>query len=197
MRKLTVYQHITLDGVIQSPGSKEEDPENDFHFGGWCSHHKEEKIGKLVHDTHTTDFDLILGRKVYDIWSNYWPKQDFELAHFINKATKYVITHRSESLSWGPAKALSSNFIDQIRELKNDKGHDLISWGSSTLMPQLLKSDLVDELVLITYPVLVGSGKRLFDQKTGPLELTLKTSLKTDSGVLINTFTKKKESQDV
>ena len=191
MKNLKVFQHISLDGVIQSPGRRDEDPESDFTSGGWSNLYKDEKVGKYITESHSIDFDLILGRKTFDIWSNYWPKQSFDFAQKFNGATKYVVTNRPQSLNWDVAIALSENFVSEIKKLKEQEGRDLFCWGSSRVMPELLKNGLVDELVLIVYPVLIGSGKRIFDDVNSLLEFNMNHSIKTNSGIFINSYSKR------
>ena len=134
-------------------------------------------------------FDLLLGRHTYDLWSEYWPKAgNIPNANSLNAATKYVATHRPDSLDWGPVENLGADVIASIRDLKSTDGPDLIVWGSSTLTSVLLDQGLVDEVVLLVYPVLLGRGKRFFSDSVDPRELALVSTKVTSTGVLINTY---------
>lgn len=140
-------------------------------------------------EAHGTGFDLLLGRRTYDMWAGYWPKAgNSPMANRLNAATKYVATHRPDGLEWGPVGNLGQDIIAGIRELKSTDGHDLILSGSSTLTSVLLEQGLVDEVVLIVYPVLLGRGKRLFSENAAPRELALVSTKATPTGVLINTY---------
>ena len=134
-------------------------------------------------------FDLLLGRRTYDQWADFWPKvKGGPFADGLNAATKYVATHRPESLGWGPVKHLGADIIDGVRRVKATEGPDLIVWGSSTLTSVLLGQGLVDEVVLIVYPVLLGRGKRFFSDNADPRELALVSTKATPTGVLMNTY---------
>ena len=135
------------------------------------------------------NFDLLLGRRTYDLWADFWPKvQGGPFAAALNAATKYVATHRPESLGWGPVGDLDTDVMAGIRRVKSTDGPDLIVWGSSTLTSVLLEQGLVDEVVLLVYPVLLGQGKRFFSDRADPRELTLVSTQATSTGVLINTY---------
>lgn len=189
MRKIRILEHVSLDGVIQSPGSPEEDPGGGFAYGGWVKPHHDPLIGQTVRDAHSAPFDLLLGRHTYDIWSSYWPhQQNNPMAAGLNSAVKFVATHRPESLAWAPAEALGENIIEGIQALKRTRGPDLITWGSSGLTPVLLEHQLADELLLFVYPVLLGSGKRLFSGKLPPCGLTHVETKTSPSGVHISTY---------
>ena len=134
-------------------------------------------------------FDLLLGRRTYDIWAGYWPKaENSPIADGLNAATKYVATHRPDSLGWGPVEDLGADIMEGVRGVKSKDGPDLIVWGSSTLTSVLLEQGLVDEVVLIVYPVLLGRGKRFFSDSADPRELALVSTKATSSGVLMNTY---------
>jgi dihydrofolate reductase len=136
-----------------------------------------------------TSFDLLLGRRTYDLWAGYWPKvKDGPFADSLNAATKYVATHRPESLGWNPVKDLGTDIIAGVRRVKSEAGPDLIVWGSSTLTSVLLGQGLVDEVLLLVYPVLLGAGKRFFSDSADPRELALVSTKATPTGVLMNTY---------
>ncbi len=183
MRKIRIIEHISLDGVMQH--------ENDEHFNhsGWSNPYRTPTGLAAVVEAHGTSFDLLLGRRTYDAWANFWPNAgDNPMANGLNAATKYVVTHRPESLEWGPAKALGADIIAGIRAIKSTEGPDLVVGGSSTLISILLEEGLVDELVLISYPLLLGSGKRFFSVSAAAQELAFVRTFTTPTGVVINTY---------
>ena len=188
MRKIKIIEHISLDGVIQAPGGPEEDPSG-FAYGGWAGPHADPEAGGDIVAAHGEAFDLLLGRRVYDIWSGYWPKAPKSpMADSINSATKYVATHRPKSLEWGPAEDLGADIVEGIRRIKAKSGPQLIVWGSSTLTPVLLEHGLADEVMLLVFPVLLGTGKRIFSEGTPPRELALVSTKAVSSGVIISTY---------
>ncbi|TSD66974.1 dihydrofolate reductase [Inquilinus sp. KBS0705] len=188
MRKIKIIEHISLDGVIQSPGGREEDA-HDFAYGGWTTAFGSPAAYEAVLEAHGSSFDLLLGRHTYDIWSGYWPHAAASpLSNGINGATKYIATHRPDSLSWGPVQHLGTDIVAGIRALKLTDGPDLILWGSSTLTPVLLENGLADEVVLFIYPVLLGQGKRFFPVDGNPCQLAFTGTKTTPTGVFINTY---------
>ncbi|HVW13872.1 MAG TPA: dihydrofolate reductase family protein, partial [Mucilaginibacter sp.] len=189
MRKITIMEHISLDGVVQSPGGRQEDSENGFTHGGWSMRYSDETIGKAIVAAHDRKFDLLLGRHTYDIWAGYWPNvHEGAIANSFNAATKYVATHRPDSLRWRPAKDLGADIVEGIRALKTTDGPDLLLWGSSTLTPVLMENGLADEIILIVYPVLLGKGKRFFSDNACPQELALADTKIGASGAIMNTY---------
>lgn len=188
MRKLIILAHVSQDGVIQAPGGPDEDCDGGFEHGGWTVPFMDPMVGDVIEKAHGKALDLVLGRRVYDIWASYWPHQQNPIAGLFNQARKYVLTHRPESLEWGPAEALGPDTGESIRLIKSRNGPNLITWGGSTLIPLLLEKGLADQLILIVYPVLLGKGKRLFGKRYLPCELNLLESQKGNSGVLINRY---------
>ncbi|HXC96801.1 MAG TPA: dihydrofolate reductase family protein [Edaphobacter sp.] len=189
MRKLKIIEHISLDGVIQSPGGPNEDRDGDYSYGGWAAPHSDDAGGKAIVAAHGKVFDLLMGRRTYDIWSGFWPKAPSSpMADSINVATKYVATHRPESLEWGPVEGLGPDIVEGIRRIKAEDRPDLIVWGSSTLTPVLLEHSLADEVLLLVFPVLLGTGKRFFPSGTPPRELALVSTKASPSGVIISTY---------
>jgi dihydrofolate reductase len=183
MRKIRIMEHISLDGVIEH-----EDGE-DFAHRGWTVPYRTPAGLEAVVEAQGSIFDLLLGRRTYDIWSGYWPKAGKNsMADSLNAATKYVATHRPDSLEWGPVEDLGADIMEGVRRVKSTDGPDLIVWGSSTLTSVLLEQELVDEVVLIVYPVLLGRGKRFFADSAVPRELALVSTKATPSGVLINSY---------
>ena len=189
MRKIRIIEHISLDGVIQGPGGPEEDADRGFKYGGWAAPHSDSAGGEAIVAAHGDAFDLLQGRRTYDIWSGFWPKAPKSpMADSINAATKYVATHRPKSLAWGPVEDLGSDIVQGIRRIKEKSGPQLIVWGSSTLTPVLLEHQLADEVLLLVFPVLLGTGKRLFADGTPPRELALVSTKAMASGVIISTY---------
>jgi len=187
VRKIRIIEHISLDGVIQAPGGPGED--GDYRHGGWTVPFADPAVGKAIIAAHGTGFDLLLGRRTYDIWAGYWPKiRGGPIADSFNVATKYVATHRPESLEWGPVEALDADFVERLRRIKSAEGADMIVWGSSTLTPVLIGHGLVDEVLLLIYPVLLGTGKRFFSDAAEARELALVNTKAASSGVLMNTY---------
>lgn len=188
MRKIRIIEHISLDGVIQAPGGPDEDRENGFDWGGWAFPFFDPAVGEAIDAAHGERFDVLLGRKTYDIWAGYWPHQEGQMADTLNGTRKYVATHRPESLEWGPVEALGADLTDGIRRLKFGIGPDLIVWGSSTLTPLLISEGLADEVVLLVFPVMIGRGKRIFSDIAAPSELALIDVKTAESGVTINRY---------
>jgi dihydrofolate reductase len=187
MRRIRIIEFISLDGVIQAPGGPDED--GDYPYGGWTVPHSDPAVGEAIVAAHGEDFDLLLGRHTYDIWSGHWPKAGKSpMAESLNAATKYVATHRPDSLGWGPAEDLGPDIVEGIRRLKAKDGPDLIVWGSSTLTPVLLEHGLADEVLLIVCPVLLGIGKRFFSDRTPAREFALVGTKAASSGVIISTY---------
>jgi dihydrofolate reductase len=183
MRKLKIIEHISLDGVIQH-----EDGEG-FAHGNWTAPYRTPAGLEAVMEAQGSIFDLLLGRRTYDAWAGFWPKAgNSPMANALNAATKYVATHRPDSLEWGPVGDLGADIIEGVRGVKSTDGPDLIVWGSSTLTSVLLDQGLVDEVVLIVYPVLLGRGKRFFSDNVDPRELAFVSSKVTSTGVLMNTY---------
>ena len=188
MRRIRIIEHVSLDGVIQAPGGPGEDTENGFQYGGWAFPHQTEEGGAAIVAAHGAGFDLLLGRKTYDIFASYWPKQAGPMADSLNGARKFVATHRPENLAWGPVESLGTDVVAGIRKVKAAGGPDLIVWGSSTLTPALIAEGLADEVVLLVFPVMIGRGKRIFSDLVDPAELMLVSSKATSSGVVISTY---------
>jgi dihydrofolate reductase len=183
MRKIRMMEHISLDGVIAPPG------DDDYAHGGWTAPYRSPEGGAAVAEAQGDSFDLLLGRRTYDLWSTYWPKMSGgPFADKFNTATKYIATHRPESLEWGPVGDLGKDAIAGIRKLKAQDGPDLLLWGSASLTTVLLQQGLVDELVLIVYPLLLGKGKRCFSDSMDPREFAFVSSKSSSTGLLLNTY---------
>ena len=190
MRKLVVLTFVSLDGVMQAPGGPEEDPSGNFKFGGWTVPYFDDAAGEIMGKQMGMPFDLLLGRKTYDIFAGYWPKRDPDgpVAAPFNKATKYVVSNGSPNLSWKNSILINGDVAARIKELKAGDGPMLQVHGSSNLIQTLLKEDLVDELWLKTFPVTLGSGKRLFGEGTKPAAFELLESITSPSGVIIASY---------
>ncbi len=183
MRKIRIMEHISLDGVIQH------DDANGFTYGNWTTPYRTPAGLAALLEVYGTRFDLLLGRRTYDSFAVYWPTAgDNPMANGLNAATKYVATHRPDSLAWSPAQDLGPNIIEGIRAVKASNGPDLLICGSSTLTSLLLDQGLVDEVVLLVYPVLLGRGTRFFSDQIAPCALAFVSSQATPTGVLLNTY---------
>lgn len=190
MRKLIVAEHISLDGVIQAPGGPDEDPSSGFNLGGWSVPYGDPAIGDALTKLFEQPFELLLGRNTYDIWAPYWPnvKPGNPIGDRFNAVTKHVATHQPDTLDWHPSNALTGDIAESVRALKSTDGPDLMTWGSGDLLHQLLAAGLIDELWLLVYPVVLGSGKRLFNDQAQPSAFTVTHSSSTPAGVLINRY---------
>ena len=173
MRKLIVAEHLSLDGVMQSPGAPDEDPSGEFRLGGWIVPYADEAIDQAVQDLFSQPFELLLGRRTYEIFAAYWPRVPVDsdsraIADLFNSVPKHVATHRSDTLDWQNSHALEGDLADAIRALKQQDGANLLTHGSGDMVRQLLAAGLVDELRLMIYPVVLGRGKHLFGNNAQP-----------------------------
>jgi dihydrofolate reductase len=185
MRKIVVLEFITLDGVIQAPGGEGEDPSGDFDLEGWIAHYSDKMIGEEMSRQMGQPFDLLLGRKTYDIFARYWPGRETPF----NSVVKYVVSNSSDvNTEWKETVQLSGDVTTKIRELKQGEGPMLQVFGSSVLVQTLLGNDLVDELWLKIYPVTLGKGKRLFGDGVIPAAFELIDSKITSNGVIIASY---------
>jgi dihydrofolate reductase len=185
MRRLRIFEHMSLDGVIQLPGGSVED----FVYGDWTLPYRSPAGLAAMVEMHGERYDLLLGRRTYDIWTGYWPTAPKSpMADRLNAATKYIVTHNPETLTWGPVEGVGPDFAEGVRAIKAKGDADLILWGSSTLASALLEQGLVDEVNLVVYPVLLGTGKRFFTEGTPARTLTLESTKAMPSGNVVNTF---------
>lgn len=188
-REIVVLSFISLDGVMQAPGGPEEDTSDSFAYGGWTVPYFDEASGNLMEKQMSMPFDLLLGRKTYDIFASYWPtKGPQSVAVPFNKATKYVVSTSSPNLLWENSVLIEGNVADRLRQLKQQGGPMLQVHGSGNLIQTLLKEDLVDELWLKIYPVTLGKGKRLFDAGSVPAAFKLIETSVTPSGVIFANY---------
>lgn len=197
MRKLIVPAFISLDGVIQAPGGPEEDTSDGFAYGGWVWPYADESEDAMG-GVFKRPFELLLGRRTYDIFAAYWPQVAEDAPHrgiadLFNGTVKHVTTHHPDTLAWQNSRALDPDIATAVRELKRGDGPDLVTQGSSDLVHQLLATDLVDELRLLVYPVLLGRGKRLFDDRAQPSAFRLQESRTSPSGVLVTRYVREGE----
>lgn len=188
MRKLTGAVFASLDGVMQAPGGPSEDWTGGFKFGGWMAPLADEAVGSKIGALFDSDFDLLLGRETYEIFAGYWPFADADhpIRIAFDKAGKYVVTHSDDGLDWVNSHRVAS--IEGVAEVKRSAGPDLVIQGSSTLYPQLLAAGLIDRLVVMTFPVVLGGGKKLFGAGTPPLTLKMTDHLVSSGGVVIATY---------
>jgi len=187
MRRLTGAVFQSLDGVMQAPGGPEEDPTSDFRFGGWA-HPFWDEMGPFE-DIIMGEYDLLLGKRTYDIFAAYWPyNQDNPIGEKFQRINKYVLTHSGEPLQWDNSHKLSGDTADVVAVLKRSEGRDLLIQGSSTLYGQLLAGGMIDRLVLMTFPVLLGQGKRIFDGTEEPGALKLTDHFVSNKGVILATY---------
>jgi dihydrofolate reductase len=189
MRKLIVSTFLTLDGVMQAPGGPEEDPEDGFAFGGWSVNYWDDKMGQVMDEAMSQPFDLLLGRKTYEIFAAYWPHASDEAgAKPLNDATKFVVSRTEPSLDWSESVLIEGDVAQGIIALKKEEGPELQVHGSGNLIQTLLRHELIDEFRLWTFPVVVGRGKRLFSDGTIPAGLKLVDSTVSSTGVIICTY---------
>ena len=184
MRKVIVLEFITLDGVIQAGGGPEEDTSGGFAYGGWAAPYSDEVLGTVVNRQMNIPFDLLLGRKTFEIWAPYWPHHA-DIWPSINPATKYVASNTMTSHEWQPSVFLSGDIAEKIRKLKQQPGPDLHVYGSANLLQTLMNHDLVDAFWLKIYPLTLGSGKRLFADGTVPAAFKVTYSKVSPNGIII------------
>jgi dihydrofolate reductase len=184
MRKLKIIEHISLDGVIQHSAD-----DGDFPYSDWTAPYRTPAGLDATLAAQGESFDLLLGRRTYDLWSGFWPKAPSSpMADRLNAATKFIATHHPESLEWGPFEGLEQDIVGGVRRIKSEDGPDLVLWGSSTLTSTLLEHGLADEVLLIVYPVLLGTGKRFFAEGTPARSFEFAGTKATPSGVTLSTY---------
>jgi dihydrofolate reductase len=189
MRKIIAITHVTLDGIMQSPGGPEEDPRGGFTHGGWIMPFQHEAVSETLGGIMSGEFDLLLGRRTYEIFAAYWPHAgDNPIGKAFNQATKFVVTHSLDRFDWVNTQRIGGDVVDEIRRLKAADGPELHIWGSSVLLQALIAAELVDEFRVWVYPLVLGTGKRLFEPGVPPRGLTLVQSRKASNGVLLNTY---------
>jgi len=189
MRKLVVTTFITLDGVMQAPGGPEEDPTGGFTYGGWTVNYWDDMMGQVMGESMAKPFELLLGRKTYEIFAAYWPYvKDDPVADKLNSARKYVVSRTLDEVNWNNSTLVTGDVAQAIRNLKEQRGPELQVLGSGNLIQTLLKHDLIDEFRLWIFPITIGKGKRLFSDGTKPANLKLIDSKTSTTGVIIATY---------
>ena len=184
MRRLTGAVFQSLDGVMQAPGGPDEDTTSGFRFGGWSFHFWDESLEKPFGPVIDDEYDLLLGKRTYDIFSSYWPKhQDDPIGARFQRINKYVLTHSNEPLTWEHSHKLSGDAAKAVADLKQTEGRNLLIQGSSTLYAPLLSAGLIDRLIVMVFPVILGSGKSIFDGSPGAGSLKLVNHVVSDKGV--------------
>lgn len=205
MRKIIVVEFVSLDGVIQAPGGPEEDKSGSFKFGGWLAPYSDQTLNEGLKVTYGRPYDIMLGRKTYDIFASYWPKvlleskgkdvdeMDLNFAKELNACTKYVATHSPETLKWESSESLGTDIVQGVENIKRSSGKDILVIGSSELVHTLLAHDLVDELHLMIAPIILGKGKRLFDENSKARALKLTHSAISAKGLLVMNYAREGE----
>jgi len=196
MRKLVVLTFITIDGVMQAPGGPEEDPTGGFKHGGWVAGYFDGFLGKVMDGQMNKPFDLLLGRKTYEIFAAHWPyvkTDDDPVAAGINKAKKYVASKTLKKLDWSNSELIKGDVAKEVKKLKEQDGPEIQVHGSGGLIQTLLKHDLVDELLLKIFPITLGRGKRLFAEGTIPVGFKLLESGTSPSGVIVAAYVRSGE----
>jgi len=190
MRKLTGAVFVSLDGVMQAPGGPQEDPSGGFRFGGWTFPFFDESAqAPLAKFLMEPEYDLLLGKRTYDIFAAYWPfNQDDPIGAKFQRIDKYVLTHSDEPLAWDNSHKISGDTADAVADLKRSEGRDLLIQGSSTLYPPLISAGLIDRLILMRFPVVLGHGKRVFDGSEKPGAFKLVDHFVSDKGVVFTSF---------
>jgi dihydrofolate reductase len=189
MRKIIAITQVTLDGIMQAPGGPEEDPTSGFTHGGWAMPYDDEAGNEAMDEIMSGEFDLLLGRRTYEIFAAYWPYAgDNPIAKAFNKATKYVVTNSLNRFDWVKTQRMSGDAVGAIRRLKAADGPELHIWGSGELLQTLIAADVVDEFRVWIFPLVLGQGKRLFENGVPPRSLTLVESRSGPEGVLLNTY---------
>lgn len=188
MRKIVVLTMVSLDGVMQAPGGPKEDPSGGFKYGGWTFPYVDESFGPIINKELSVPFDLLLGRKTYEIFVGYWPKQTGPIADPFNKAKKYVVSDKGVDLIWKESILIDGDVVAKLKALKKENGPMLQVHGSAKFLQTLLKNDLVDELRLRIFPITLGTGKRLFAEGTIPVAFELIDSQALPSGVILANY---------
>lgn len=189
MRKLVTSTFLTLDGVMQAPGGSKEDYENGFEYGGWSAPLWDEAISDFMGELMGKPFDLLLGRKTYDLFAGFWPNQPDEAGgKSLNDATKYVASRGKPDLTWDKSVHLQGDLVEAVQALKQSGGPELQVHGSADMLQTLLAANLIDEMRLIIYPVVIGSGKRLFGTGAVPTSMKALSSKVAANGTVMAVY---------
>ncbi len=188
MRKIRTATFVSLDGVMQAPGGPEEDPRGGFRFGGWVFPFWDDALGGLMDRAMGENYDLLLGRRTYEIFAAFWPHQDDEIGRAFNAANKYVVASAGTPTPWANSHRLEGDVVGAVRALKATEGRDLLIQGSSEVIHALLAADLIDQMTVLTFPLVLGEGKRLFDAGSHPRVWTPAGTEVTGKGVVVTTY---------
>jgi dihydrofolate reductase len=188
MREIIAITQVTVDGIMQGPGGPEEDPTNGFTYGGWAMPFVDDRVSHAISETIADEFDMLLGRRTYEIFAAYWPNQSGPIAKAFDRAAKYVVTRTLDRLDWNNSRRIAGDVVSEVRQLKTSNRPALHIWGSSQLLQVLIAADLVDEHRMWISPVVLGKGKRLFENGVPPRGLSLIATRPTPKGVLLNTY---------
>ena len=190
MRRLAALTFLTLDGVMQSPGSPEEDPSDGFRQGGWAASYWDEVMPQVMQEAMSRPYDILFGKKTYEIFAAYWPhvSEEDPVATIMNNSKKYVVTSTLDKLEWENSVCIAGDIKKEVSKLKEQEGPLLQIHGSGLLIQELIKHKLIDEFRLWTFPVVVGNGKRLFEQGTSLSHLKLEKAEALPCGVIMSTY---------
>jgi len=189
MREIIAITQVSIDGVMQAPGGPEEDPSNGFTQGGWAMSFVDDELQHVIDETINSEFDMLLGRRTYEIFASYWPNQgDNPIGKAFDKATKYVVTRTLDNVDWKPSVRIGGDVVQELKKLKASDGPPLHVWGSSNLLQTLIAAQLVDEHRLWVFPIVLGHGKRLFEASVPSSGLSLVDTRSTAAGILVNTY---------
>ncbi len=189
MRRIIAITQLTLDGVMQSPGGPDEDPRDGFTHGGWAMSYGDAALKQVLDEIMAGEFDMLLGRRTYEIFNAYWPYHgDDPIGKAFNKARKYVVTRTLDQLDWENSQRIGSDVVNELFQLREADGPEIHVWGSGELLQTLIAAELIDEYRMWVVPLVLGKGKRLFENGVPPRGLTLVETQSTSTGVLINTY---------
>lgn len=191
MRKITAVIYVSLDGVMQSPGAPQEDPSGDFRLGGWMVPLWDEQLAKFIAEAHGENYDLLLGRRTYEMMAAFWPYADPAWGEFVDKlnsTNKYVVAGLDTSLDWSGSHRLDGEVTQAVAELKKTEGRPLLIQGSRQLIQSLLAAELIDEISIATFPIVLGPGKRLFENGAISRAWTLVSTRQSPKGVIVSTY---------
>ena len=188
MRKIIIATYLTMDGVLQAPGGPEEDPSNGFKWGGWSFYYWDDLMNNFLDKIMSGPFDLLLGRRTYEIFAAHWPYQKNAIGDTFNRINKYVVATTPIDLSWKNSTQISRDVVNELKKLKNEDGPDLLVWVSSRLIQTLLSNRLVDVLHTWVYPITIGEGKKLFAEGTQAQQWKLTESVLSTTGVVIASY---------
>lgn len=195
MRKIRAATFVSLDGVMQAPGGPTEDPRGGFAFGGWVAPFWDDALGELMGEAMGEDYDLLLGRSTYEIFAAYWPFMDDEIGRTFNAIDKYVVAGPDTPMTWAGSHRLEGDAADAVRKLKQTNGRDLLIQGSSEVIHALLAADLIDELTVLIFPLVLGKGRRLFDDGSRPHAWTMVKTRQSPAGVVVSRYERGGEVQ--